>query len=760
MLLVALAMPGQASAQILPRPCPISLAPVADIIADAGIPVSRDGIVAAFANYLDDFEVLAARADRDLQRLRDQSRTDPGAFLGVRDTVRANEIVVRTMAEHADAVRRMCLGLVPEAAVEEHAAALGRARAAITLLAMLKTCFTFPVPEDIAAHVSTAAGFANIEGRVHAYSRMAKAQAERRLAAARIVEERGDVGRSAPELGELPPALSRKMEATDPAWIAIIREQMVALRIIEGDMSPAETRSLHDVWMPRLLQYDGGPLIVESGGNHIETPAELVRFILRIERLNNDQRSKVREVGRSMIAVQRGAIRRAIDRLVETGEMSDPDQERMRVLELFNPLWTAAGLEVTDDSLEDPRTANKLLPELEAADSQEFGPVEVETRLVREGGGARPRIQLTTAPPDAEFIVELCAWLGVPEDKRAIVDAVVEDACECYRRGIALPPSTESLKSPFSALGMEEQLARLGELADERLQTGQRAFAAARECERAMFTSLSAAFPEPSSMRALQLAEAIRWTEGVPDVSWAPVFRRELGGLRAVFESPMSDASRRAAIAECAPHARAWRAAAELFLIAQLEYRALLDACIAVGATGDERSAIAKRKFEEADLLARRASEAQRAAVQSMTQAVAGVISAGELDAWNACIRRLEWPGMYKDIQPLAMSVEQFCREAPDALATEDVRDSLRKLIAQSRVELQRIGDAAREVAMYQHPRIGARMPWGPAMHEWYGRLASLLEIGERRFQVAEERVRLKMPAGWAARIPGATRGN
>jgi hypothetical protein len=211
----------------------------------------------------------------------------------------------------------------------------------------------------------------------------------------------------------------------------------------------------------------------------------------------------------------------------------------------------------------------------------------------------------------------------------------------------------------------------------------------------------------------------------------------------------MSVASRRTVIDALASDTAVWDAAAALMLQSRLRQSWIHGSYIQWQAKDEKSTERAKRLLDDAEQLRLRGIASWKAAENAATQVVSRVVSPAELEAWSACLRRLEWPGLYPDLGPLTQRVERIVSDAPD------VRAAVEAVLVSARADLQRTGDATRLIGMYQRRLIGAETPWGSAMQEWNKRMSALMSVNSLRLQLAEERVRLALPPDRAAQLPG-----
>lgn len=820
--MLALAASGQTHAQNQARPSAISFSAVASMVNEGEIPVSAPALLDAFWAYLDEYEALLTRADADLVRVREQSRSEPGCFLNVRDATRSAEVEERAAKEHRVALDRL-VERIAAAAPQAPAERMAKVRAVLACAAESTRFRMIAVPPDLGGSISAASarGWAvymmdpdeawmdapnreqaaanaaaarqgawaarcsNVERRLQAYQAFAKAVSEAQLVLAAKAEEFGVVGQSwdsaVKRQRELWMAMSadgadrnaimeevrreqERIQALANAmqgpgtpggkiWSAVAREQAAAYLAVEAQLTAAQRAYLEGAWIPHVLGVWHPTDTQISKEEWSQTPRDLVRNLLRLKSLTDEQRAALRTKGRELVELDRAARHKALEAYA-SGATPDPEemQHNEKILTAVADLGKAIGQPTLYSEEEGGVRFPKgdLLEALSAADTEEFGEVPNKDNTSARTRVAVARMMNVPVQPDLDYAATLCARLRVAPDMQDVVTVVVEDARERWAKEVEprAKDSTPDYEREEIQKAEDPQAAWLKEVAraeDARAA----AFAEANACQGALVDALAATLGPTVDAGALALLRA-GVTAAIPNG-----FNR-FGGMfaieapiclpLAVLEAPISEVSRAKVVAEIAPAAERW---------AQLAQQ-LQKGRLAAGRVQNERwmveagqaAADVRKRVEEADAQLARAEAAWATAEREGVERVAALLAPEEAEAWRAWIRRLRWPDLYPDLEPLARRVAVMLEGTPE---DDSARTAVAAALARGRADIQRTGDAAAAIAasMKKPDQTGR---WNTGMQESFQRVQPLRSVNTMRAAITAERVRLALPPVLAER--------
>jgi hypothetical protein len=821
---VAFACAHGARGQVLARPMPVQFETVVGVLADARFPVPAHALLDAFWAYLDEFEALLARADADLARVREQSRSEPGTFLGVRDAARVSEIDERAAKEHREALARM-VERVTAAAPADRAA---QVRSVLACAAESSRFRWVAVPPDIGQAIGTAARefltpgamaeeepwfapaaggadgagggaaarasawaarCANVERRTQAYQGFARAVAEGQSALAAKAEELRLVGqswegamqrqrelwtalsaegadrnalmeevrRSQETMQALASAMQGSSTPGGKAWTAVAREQAAAFLAVESQLTARQLAHLERAWMPQVLGVWHPTHAQISRDEWSQSPRDLVRNLLRLRSLSEEQRAIVRRKGREIIEMDRAARRKAFEAYARgtaptSEEVANTDALMAAVGELGKAIGVANLHDEENGAVRFPK--GDLLDALPASDAEEFGEIPDVAAVAQRSRRSMARLRGLPEPPGDDLAATLCARLRISEDMAPVASVVVADARERWAKEVdplaeqGVPnfedEALQRAEDPQAAWAAEMARAEAARVA---------AFARADACQEALVEALGATLGPGADAGALALLAA-GTTVHIP--SGTQPWNGMLAGTEmpvclplAVLEAPVSDASRARMIAELQPSAPRWRELALALQRARLgQFKVQSDRWMVEGNPA-MAAPDARKRVEDADAQLAKAEGAWAAAEREGIERLGALLPPEEAEAWRAWVRRLRWPGLYPDLEPVARRALVLLRDAP---ADASERAAVAAALASGRASIQRTGDAAAALTAGRRKPTGALGRWTQGIAEDLSRVEPLRAVNTMRAAITAERVRLALPPALAER--------
>jgi hypothetical protein len=806
-----------AHAQAVPRPGLIDCRYLVNGLADAQVPVTPSQFIVVYQAYLDRYENLYWKADAELARIREQSKTAPGTYLGARELRQVLEAESTALTEHLNAVDLLAEEL--KAMVSADLAARVDSIAQLVRLRLYCDQFRyqgFMRAQDISmaltvgpaafvsdfgamsdadrdeirrqdASAARAAVFEakldNLEGRMRASQALWKAANEMRLDQAKRMEAAGFVGKTQDDLSremsagwesarglqgqELQAEIERirerqrvveslRIEAPVAEQQEFVRQQLVALRACESTFTPWQQAHMLDSWLPALGNMSHQMYLPGPDGQSYHTPRDAVQALLRIRDLSDEQRAKVRALGREFIIAERKLIRQSVEKFAESGVREyDYSNGHTLVSEHMRRLGDAVGqalISAEDDSPSPGLSKVPLADDLSKDDANEFGQVMSGRQEPANQQRARALMQLEPAPPSERRAEILALQIGVPADLRSVLEVLVADAQAEWDAQVK--PMRQKLEAKWDyelSVSRDPQAAWLAEqkrAADARVE-------ALRLCaavDQRMFDSLRAALPPGASHHALALAEILPRVEECLGTQWSARPGNRANVITLVLDAPVADSTRALLVQELAQSAAQWRELASKMLQAQLA-RFILNQSGAAWEVqqGNATSDAAKQAAAVQEQLTR-ATESWKAAESEAIHRLTALVPPSELPAWDSWVKTARWPQIYPEL----LSLERAAHQALMGVESEDeIRAKVDAQVQSTRSAIGRSGDRALAVMQAERERPPWLMDWDPTFRELELRLRAPNACNQTRRLLAFEAVCMLLPPQCARSIPG-----